>query len=699
MDAIQKLENQIDDFVAVLYKAAHFLLCTLPLCGLVFQVVMGAWRGTHTSFAIQLGADFGAKGNAFPYLLGPLVYLTICHVGRLIAAVAMATPEKATREPAATSYFLLYCAWRTVLFYGIMIWLWAYTDKAATRGDYWTVGLFLAFAMLSAALALSKWVYGYKLDVSPTLARQRQALETSMEDSSNVQGAARMSSPSITFEDIFGNLETKRRLLAAGQAILQARNSNATPRNGILLHGAPGNGKTVFAEALAGELNLPFLQLTNSDVESMWVGQRTERVVSAFKQARALAPCLLFIDEFDSFVRSRDSLQKTYVKEDTDIVNALLTLIVDLRKTKVVLVAATNFIDTLDEAAIREGRFDFKVEITHPDQEARIGLLRKGLKTNTKNVKVDEEVLTNVASRWNGFSVKRILAVTEELPGYIADLKEKGKAPATLGFEDFMAALRRIQGRKGASPENVKSMSELILPTQTREALTMIAGRLKDPIRVERLGGTLPYGVLFHGPAGTGKTTAAKALAKEVGSAFLTATGTDLARDVKALEKLFAQANELRPAIIFIDEADDLLRSREYSNSTEATTKLLALMDGVTDRVRDIVWIAATNHPEQIDSALLRGGRFTEKVEFVLPTGNQLESHINTWLTTRKIGLSAGLSVGDIAGRFGTESIANTEAVLQYALNRAIAHTENDKIEITSEDLRAGHAVVLGGDH
>jgi hypothetical protein len=72
MDALQKLENQIDDFVAVLYKAAHFLLCTLPVFGLVFHVAIGAWRGTHTSFAIQLGADFGAKGNAFPYLLGPL---------------------------------------------------------------------------------------------------------------------------------------------------------------------------------------------------------------------------------------------------------------------------------------------------------------------------------------------------------------------------------------------------------------------------------------------------------------------------------------------------------------------------------------------------------------------------------------------------------------------------------------------------
>ncbi|MDE2418870.1 MAG: AAA family ATPase, partial [Burkholderiales bacterium] len=186
------------------------------------------------------------------------------------------------------------------------------------------------------------------------------------------------------------------------------------------------------------------------------------------------------------------------------------------------------------------------------------------------------------------------------------------------------------------------------------------------------------------------------ALAKKVGSAFLISTGTDLAKDPKELEKLYNSAMELRPAIIFIDEADDLLRSREYSPNTAATNKLLTLMDGVGDKVRDIVWIAATNHPDQIDAALLRGGRFTEKVEFILPTGSQLVDHMRKWLDARKVSLADELTVDAIALTIGEESVANAEAVLQYAVNRAISMASGDSIAIGVQDIKSALAVVLG---
>jgi transitional endoplasmic reticulum ATPase len=293
--------------------------------------------------------------------------------------------------------------------------------------------------------------------------------------------------------------------------------------------------------------------------------------------------------------------------------------------------------------------------------------------------------------------VKRILAVTEELPSYVADLQAAGSTKTTLEYEDFMAALRLIQGRKGASPENVKPMSELILPEVTKEALDMLSSRMRDPQRVERMGGTLPTGVLFFGPPGTGKTAACKALAKEVNWAYLIATGTDLARDPKALEKLYTQAKEIRPCIIFIDEADDLVRNREFASNSESTNKLLTLMDGVNDRVRDVVWIAATNHPDQIDPALMRGGRFTEKVEFVRPNEDQLSAHVDKWLQARKVQLARGLTADMVAAMVGDESIANLEAVLQYAVNRAISKSSSDHaLELSEEDMKRGVNMVLG---
>jgi transitional endoplasmic reticulum ATPase len=482
------------------------------------------------------------------------------------------------------------------------------------------------------------------------------------------QDIARASHPKTSFKDIFGNAEIKARLKDAAQTIVGQRSEGMQVRNGILLSGEPGNGKTVFAEALAGELRLPFLQLSHSDVASQWVGEKTYRITSAFAQARQQQPCVLFIDEVDSFLESRESGRNDGTKEDRDVVNALLTLMVDIRKEKVILIAATNHIDRLDGAGIREGRFDFKVEITPPDREARVGLLTHGLKNQLPKVKVDPAVVEAVARRWNGFSVKRILAVTEELPWYLA---REGKT--AIAYEDFMGALRILQGRKGSTPENVKPISELVLSPATREMLDLIVARMADPEHTESHGGTLPTGVLFYGPPGTGKTATAKALAKEIDWAFLPATGADLARDPKALEKLYAKAKELRPCVIFVDEADELLKSRDLSPNTEATNKLLTLMDGVNDRVKDVVWVAATNNPEQIDAALLRGGRFTEKVQFEMPSTEGLAAYLEAWFTARKVQLESGLTGRTVAELLGSESIANAEALVQAALNRAIS--------------------------
>lgn len=500
------------------------------------------------------------------------------------------------------------------------------------------------------------------------------------------ENVSRVSQARLTFASLYGNESIKQRLLKAGLDITARRQEARAVRNGILLHGAPGNGKTVFAEALAGELDLPFHQLTYADVASKWVGEKSSRVRAAFEAARAAQPCLLFIDEVDSFLESRDSMGSG-LKEDRDLVNAMLTLMVDIRHDRVVLVAATNHLDRLDAAGVREGRFDYKVEITPPDEPARIGLLRKGLSENVPGVQVDSSVVEMVAKRWNGFSTKRILAVTEELPNVL----QGGKLAV---FEDFMTALRQLQGQRGHVPEQGKSLEELVLEPGTRDVIHQLVSRMRDPERTERMGGTLPTGVLFMGPPGTGKTATARALARELQWAFLPSTGAELVRDPKKLEDLYAKAQDLRPTIIFVDEADNLLRSREYSQYTESTNKLLSLMDGVADRVHDVVWIAATNHPDQIDSALMRGGRFTEKVRFVSPSTESLAKVIEGWLKSRAVRLASDLDAQKVAEAIGQESIANVEAVLQAAVNRAIAHGR-DPVVLTVNDIDQSVTLVL----
>lgn len=610
----------------------------------------------------------------------PLLYIAAV----LMIGVAYCTLKAAVTGKPQSAIAVSWLAPRAFVFSSVILALWVLAGPSRSA----------SYFPLVALTVLSMWCWyvsewGY---LSP-----RALSAMSLQPGPNGAGwseeaevtPARRSRPSTTFAAICGNDAIKVRLKDAAHAIISARSNKRQPRNGILLHGEPGNGKTIFAEALAGELRLPLVTLTYADVASHWVGQKSTRVRAAFEQARREQPCVLFIDEVDSFLESRDG-RADGMKEDRDLVNALLTLLVDIRQCRVILVAATNHLDRLDSAGVREGRFDFKIEITPPDLPARIGLLRKGLADNLPRLRVGERTIELVAQRWNGFSVKRILAVTEELPAYL-----QSSGATQVGFDELQGALRQLQGQRGHVPENVTPLEDLVFSERTREMLTLIVARMQDPEHTERHGGTLPTGVLFFGPPGTGKTAACKALAKAIGWAFLPATGGELARDPGALDTLYAKAKDLRPTLIFVDEADELLRDRQYSASTAATNKLLTLMDGVGDRVRDVVWIAATNHPEDIDPALLRGGRFTEKVAFELPSAGELARYMRSWLDRKGVPLEEGVTLEQITGLVGVSSIANAEAVLQTAVNRAVARREA-RVQVRLEDLERAHGLLHG---
>jgi transitional endoplasmic reticulum ATPase len=607
-------------------------------------------------------------------------YPILTVAGVLVIGVGYCIVKAALTGAPSAAFSVSYLAPRVLFFSSAALAVWMIGEPAPNASHVAPVGI----VVLSAwSWYVSSWGF-----LSGRRGRARQAHARAPEGD-HESAPARISRPHVTFAGIYGNEAIKARLKDAAGAIISAPKGNSRPRNGILMHGLPGNGKTFFAEALAGEFALPLVTLSYADVASPWVGEKSARVRAAFDQARREQPCVLFIDELDSFLESREG-RGDGVKEDRDLVNAMLTLMVDIRQSRVILVAATNHLDGLDAAGVREGRFDFKVEITPPDLAARIGLLHKGLRDNLPKVRVEDSVIQSVAARWNGFSVKRILAVTEELPSYV-----RAKGLKSVGFEDMMGALRQLQGQRGHVPENVKSLQELVFSDRTRDMLDLIVGRLLDPEHTESHGGTLPTGVLFYGPPGTGKTAACKALAKEIGWAYLPITGADLARDPKRLETLYSKAQDLRPTIIFIDEADELLRDRQFSAATEATNKLLTLMDGVGDRVRDVVWIAATNHPDQIDAALLRGGRFSEKVMFDSPSPQDLSRYMQQWLERKNVALDADTGIDLIADLVGSESIANAEAILQSAVNRAVSRRESPVI-VRLDDFERASALVRG---
>jgi transitional endoplasmic reticulum ATPase len=598
----------------------------------------------------------------------------------------------------------------TTAIYAALLWLAWWRGWQQTSGAKNT----LAYAVVNTALAIAMFLYGRYQPYGAFRAPMRQdrqwlasqspsalvAGQVSVSASPEAAHAARQAdyvtpvsarAARLSFAHIFGMQAVKEKLLEPARAIISGEGTeDEPPANGILLHGAPGNGKTVFAEALAGELGVPIVTLTYGATASKWLGEMPRLISNCFTYAKANAPCVFFIDEIDSFLRSREFGSSN--SEDLKIVNTLLTEIAAVRDHRVVLVGATNYLAGLDPAAVREGRFDLKVEITAPDEPARIGILRCSAAKYAADLHVDSEALLCVARRWNGFSVSRLVAICKSLA------KAARERQSTLiGLEQWGDALKLVQGNNRQPPAGSKRLCDFVLEHRTTQALQLVVDRLRDAHRIESLGGTLPSGILLHGPSGTGKTAAAHALALESGWAFLSVAGPDLLADRDKLNRLYAQAADLRPAIIFIDEADDVLANRRFAAVPEVVNRMLALMDGAGQKVSDVVLVAATNHPDLVDPALLRGGRFTEKIEFAAPPPRQMVFVVRSWLQSKQVRLEFGIEAADLALVIGSQTVANAHGVLQYGLNCAIARTSaGEKVTLRRSDVCTGLRAVCG---
>lgn len=178
---------------------------------------------------------------------------------------------------------------------------------------------------------------------------------------------------------------------------------------GILLEGDPGNGKTLFAKALAGEAKVNFIPAKATDFESMFMAIGPMKVKLLFSKARKKAPCIVFIDEFDGIGTKRNYSGSAIETENTRIVTALLNELDGFQgNSGILVVAATNSISALDEALIRPGRFDAKFKVPYPDAEARKKLAEMYSRGKPHEADCTPEKL---AQLFNGFSAAKIESV------------------------------------------------------------------------------------------------------------------------------------------------------------------------------------------------------------------------------------------------------------------------------------------------
>jgi transitional endoplasmic reticulum ATPase len=503
-------------------------------------------------------------------------------------------------------------------------------------------------------------------------------------------------STGVTYEDIGGlddELDQVREMieLPLSEPELFTRLGIQPPR-GVLLYGPPGTGKTLIARAVANEVDAHFDVISGPEVVSKYKGESEEKLREVFDQAEKQSPAIIFIDEIDAIAGERD--------EEADMENRLvaqlLTLLDGLQERgQVIVIGATNRVDSVDPALRRGGRFDREIEIGVPDETGR----REILQVHTRGMPLGDDVdLDRLASRTHGFVGADIHALTTEAA---------------------MHALRRTQDNPAVTWKDFQSSLSAVEPSAMREYVAE-----KPSVTFENVGGlprakeTLeqavewplsygplfqatetnpPSGILLYGPPGTGKTLLARAIAGESGVNFIQVAGPEImdryvGESEEAVREVFDRARQTAPAIVFLDEIDAI--ASERGDSHEVTQRVVSQLLTELDRVTEnpsIVVVAATNRKESIDDALLRPGRLERHVEVPQPDESSREKILDVHTEGKPIG--EDVSAADLAAVTDGYSGAQLEALVREASLRAIRGVASD-IEPAEADEHADEVTI-----
>ncbi len=485
------------------------------------------------------------------------------------------------------------------------------------------------------------------------------------------------------------------------------------PPRGVLLHGPPGTGKTRLARAVANESDAEFFLINGPEIMGSAYGESEKKLRDVFDAAAKAAPSIIFIDEIDSIAPKRSNATGETEKR---LVAQLLTLMDGLEpRTNLVVIAATNRPDAIDEALRRPGRFDREIVVGVPDERGR----REILGIHMRGMPIDPAVdVAELARTTYGFVGADLAALSREaaieavrrmMPRL--NLEERSIPAQVLEDmcvtrDDFLNALKRVH--PSAMREvmvqvpNVRWADVGGLDAAQQRLREGVELPLKHPDAFRRLGIRAAKGFLLYGPPGTGKTLLAKAVAREAEANFIATKSSDLlskwyGESEQQIARLFARARQVAPCIIFIDELDSLVPARGKGMGEPAVTErvvnqMLAEMDGL-EELQSIVVIGATNRPNMIDPALLRPGRLDELVYVTVPDAAGRRRILD--IHTQKMPLAKDVDLGQIAARTDRFTGADLEDVVRRAGLAALRRSLKTKkvtladFEEAMQDMRA----------
>ena len=476
---------------------------------------------------------------------------------------------------------------------------------------------------------------------------------------------------------------------------------------GVLLTGPPGTGKTLLAKAVATETDSTFYSIAGPEIMSKYYGESEKHIRDVFEKAEKNAPTIIFIDEIDSIAPKRaEGIDQT----EKRVVAQLLTLMDGLKsRGQVVVMAATNRPEDVDEAIRRPGRFDRELKINPPSETARKEILR----IHTRGMPLDKDVnFDEIAEKTIGYTGADLEVLCKEaglksIKPYFSQLKNlEEKIPTELLDKIKISRQHFIDAMKFVEPS---AMREVLikkpkttwkdiggLENEKEKLRELVELPLLRPDLFSKAGINPSKGILLTGPPGTGKTLLAKAVANESNANFISIKGPELiskwvGESEKHVREIFKKAKMVSPSIIFFDEFDSIskLRGSSMNDSTEkVVNQLLTELDGV-EELEKVIIIAATNRQDLIDPALLRPGRIDSIVRLKIPTKIEREKIFEVHI--RKMPLAKNFKISDYINKTKDWNGADIEAVCRKAGTSAIkrVYLSKKKIDliITKQDF------------
>ncbi|GFR81960.1 nuclear valosin-containing protein-like [Elysia marginata] len=396
----------------------------------------------------------------------------------------------------------------------------------------------------------------------------------------------------------------------------------------FLFHGPTGCGKTLLANAIAGEYQLPLLGMTATEVVGGISGDSEANIRDLFDQAAVLAPCVLLIDDVDAIATKRENATKNM---ESRLVTQLSNSMDDLRAKNlpVLVICATNRPNTLDEAFRRTGRFDIEYALRFPNRDARKSILEAICQGVSLSDNVSLSEIADLTPGYVGCDLKTLVSITNAcaLNRVISQYLKEGRGSSTTmtAEEEIKEEGKRQKVQftateienfeiKVSKADFQKAMTE-VKPTAKQEDVLLVPNTTWDDIgALDNIRKKLNLCIM--------------AVANEAGINFLYIKGAELlnkyvGESEKNVRDLFKRASSLAPCVIFFDEIDSICPRRssgsDENSTSRVTNQLLLEMSGLEQRT-EVYVIAATNRLDRLDKAFLRPGRMDKIIYVGLPS-------------------------------------------------------------------------------